>query len=116
MSESDQVVAEENTYRAIGRFIFEFSQVEYTIRHYLAGEIGLHEEHFAAVVESYEVGMLCSVAIEVLQRAGRTRVVPAFKNSSSVSKGSMTIGSGSCTVSGFPSWKAAPCASFLVVT
>jgi hypothetical protein len=34
----------ERTYRAIGRFVFEFSQVEYTIRHYLASEIGLKEE------------------------------------------------------------------------
>ena len=48
----------EKTYRAIGRFMFEFSQVEYTIRHHLAEEIGLKEKHFSAVVESYEVGAL----------------------------------------------------------
>lgn len=59
----------EKTYRAIGRFIFEFSQVEYTIRYYLAEEIGLNEEHFSAVVESYDVGLLCTVATEVYKKS-----------------------------------------------
>lgn len=68
MSEADKVAAEK-TYRAIGRFIFEFSQAEYTIRHYLAEEIGLAEEHFTAVVESYEVGLLCTVAQEVFGKS-----------------------------------------------
>ena len=67
MSESEQTLAEK-TYRAIGRFIFAFSQVEYTIRHHLAEEIGLDENHFAAVVESYDVGVLCSVAIEIFTK------------------------------------------------
>ena len=58
----------EKTYRAIGRFIFEFSQVEYTIRHYLAEEIGLREEHFRPVVQSYDTAMLCNVAKEVFAR------------------------------------------------
>ena len=61
--------AAEKTYRAIGRFMFEFSQVEYTIRHHLAEEIGLKEEHFSAVVESYEVGALTTVAIEVFKKS-----------------------------------------------
>ncbi len=56
---------EEKTYRAIGRFIFAFSQVEYTIRHYLAEEIGLKDEYFTPVVESYDVTVLCKVAKEV---------------------------------------------------
>jgi hypothetical protein len=64
MGEPEQMQAEK-TYRAIGRFMFEFSQVEYSIRHRLAEEIGLNEEYFAAVVESYEVETLCSVGAEV---------------------------------------------------
>jgi hypothetical protein len=56
----------EKTYRAIGRFVFEFSQVEYTIRHYLASEIDLKEEYFTAVMESYDVALLCAVAKQVL--------------------------------------------------
>ena len=59
---------EEQTYRAIGRFIFEFSQAEYTIRHYLAEEIGLKEEHFMPVVESYDTAMLCAVATRVFAK------------------------------------------------
>jgi hypothetical protein len=68
MSE-DYHAAAEKTYRAIGRFIFEFSQAEYTIRHYLAEEIGLAEEHFVAVVESYPVALLCTVAKEVFGKS-----------------------------------------------
>ena len=68
MSNAHQV-AEEKTYRAIGRFIFEFSQAEFAIRHYLAQEIRLDEEHFSAVVESYDVGLLCTVAKEVFDKS-----------------------------------------------
>lgn len=59
--------AAEQTYRAIGRFMFEFSQVEYAIRHYLGEAIGLDEKYFSAVVESYDVGLLVTVVKEVLK-------------------------------------------------
>jgi hypothetical protein len=68
MSDNDPVAAEK-TYRAVGGFIFEFSQAEYTVRHYLAQEIGLDEEHFSAVVESYDVALLCTVAKEVFNKS-----------------------------------------------
>ena len=61
--------AAERTYRSIGRFMFEFSQVEYTIRHYLADEIRLKDEYFSAVVESYDVGVLTKVATEVFKKS-----------------------------------------------
>jgi hypothetical protein len=67
MSEAE-VAPSEKTYRAIGRFMFEFSQVEYAIRHYLAEEIGLKEVHFSPVVESYDVAVLCTVAKEVFAK------------------------------------------------
>ena len=60
----------EHTYRAIGRFIFQFSQAEYTIRHHLAQEIGLDEAHFSAVVESYDAVLLCNVAKAVFEIRG----------------------------------------------
>jgi len=65
--------AEEKVYRAIGRFIFEFSQVEYTIRHYLTEEIGIKEEHFTPVVESFDVATLCNVANKIfaMRRPGQ---------------------------------------------
>src|SRR5579864_3050453 len=71
--------AAEKIYRAIGRFVFEFSQVEYTIRHFLAQEIGLKDEHFSAVVESYEVGALTTVAIEVFKKSRGDDAVPIWK-------------------------------------
>ncbi len=66
---SETQVAAERIYRAIGRFIFEFSQAEYTIRHCLAEEIGLADEHFVAVVQSYDVALLCTVAKEVFDKS-----------------------------------------------
>ena len=66
MDEPDEASAEE-TYRAIGRFIFEFSQVEYTIRQYLGEALGLDGRHFSAVVESYDVGQLVNVAKRVFK-------------------------------------------------
>jgi|SRR5712671_1279043 len=59
----------EKTYRAIGRFMFEFSQVEYAIRYYLAEEICLKEDYFSALMESCDVSMLISVAIEVFRKS-----------------------------------------------
>jgi hypothetical protein len=55
-------IAAEKTYRAIGRFIFEFSQVEHTIRHYVGESIGLSGKYFSDIVESYDIAMLCMVA------------------------------------------------------
>src|SRR5208337_48387 len=78
MSEVDHVAAEK-TYRAIGRFIFEFSQAEYTIRHYLAQEIELAEEHFVAVIESYDVALLCTVANEVFGKSRANTNAAAIK-------------------------------------
>jgi hypothetical protein len=69
LSEADWKATAESTYRAIGRFIFEFSQVEYTIRYYLAFEIDLKDDFFSAVVESYDVAVLCSVAKAVFGRS-----------------------------------------------
>lgn len=68
MSEADRG-ASEKTYRAIGRFIFEFSQVEYTLRDYLSQEIRLDDKHFSAVIESYDAGLLCTVAERVFEKS-----------------------------------------------
>ena len=59
----------EKTYRAIGRFIFEFSQVEYTIRICLAEEIGIKAEYFSPIIETYDVSQLCIAAKEVVTGA-----------------------------------------------
>ena len=41
--------ADDKWFDAIGRFIFEFSRLEYTLRQYVAREIGLHDQHFVAI-------------------------------------------------------------------
>jgi hypothetical protein len=38
----------EKTYRAIGRFMYEFSQAEYTLRHAVGEELGIKDEYFSA--------------------------------------------------------------------
>jgi hypothetical protein len=65
MPKNEWEVEAEKTYRSIGRFIFEFSQCEYTIRHFLGEEIKLDERFFGAVVESYDVAMLCTITKQV---------------------------------------------------
>lgn len=61
--------ATEKTYRAIGRFMFEFSQMEYAVRHHLGEEMEIKEEYFSAAMESYDVAMLINVAIEVFKKS-----------------------------------------------
>ena len=61
--------ASERTYRAIGRFIFEFSQAEYAIRYHLALALGLKDEYFDAVIGSYDAAMLCTVASNVFEKS-----------------------------------------------
>ena len=79
MSQPDYAAAEK-TYRAIGRFIFEFSQAEYTIRYHLGEELGLASEHFNAVVGSYDVAMLCTVAKEVFGKSRANMNADAIKD------------------------------------
>ncbi|WP_036007613.1 hypothetical protein [Bradyrhizobium yuanmingense] len=62
-----ELLVAEKTYRAIGYFIFEFSQTEYTIRHYVGRELKIEEKHFAAVMQSYDVALLCAVAKRVFE-------------------------------------------------
>jgi hypothetical protein len=49
--------------------MFEFSQMEYAIRALLGEEIGLKEEYFSAVMESYDVAKLIGIAIEVFKKS-----------------------------------------------
>ena len=69
----------DKTYRAIGRFIFVFSQVEYTIRHHLAEAIELKEDFFTPVIESYDVAVLCTVAKEVFAKKRSVEIFARIK-------------------------------------
>jgi hypothetical protein len=52
------------TYEAIGRFIFEFSQLEYEIRHQIAQEVWITEEYFNAIMV-HDFAVLCTAAEHV---------------------------------------------------
>jgi hypothetical protein len=65
MGQSD--VDAESTYHAIGHFMFEFSQLEYAIKHYVAEAVGIQEMHYHAVM-SHDFALLCTVATEVLSQ------------------------------------------------
>ena len=55
----------EQLFSAIGRFIYEFSQLEDDLKQRVAGAISLRDEHFAAIM-TYDFAMLCTVAETVL--------------------------------------------------
>ena len=49
----------------LGRFLFEFSQLEFTIRFVLANRLGLSEAHFDIVTSPYDFNTLCNVTCKV---------------------------------------------------
>lgn len=53
--------AKARTFEAIGRFLFQFSQLEFTVRIFLSAQIGLKKEHFDIVTAPYDFRMLCTV-------------------------------------------------------
>lgn len=55
----------EPTYLAIGRFIFEFSQLEYTLRYQIAEAIGLADRFLDSVI-THDFALLCTAAKQVL--------------------------------------------------
>ncbi len=59
-------------FTAIGRFMFEFSQLESIIRHALGGALGLRETgadaQFDIVTSSYDFGALCRVTRAIFMR------------------------------------------------
>ena len=61
-------LSEEETYRAIGRFIFEFSQLEHTLKICVAKAAGIKDEFFAAVM-SQDFALLCTMALVILPSA-----------------------------------------------
>jgi hypothetical protein len=54
-------------YQSIGQFLFEFSQLQFTIRYVVTRYIGLEERYFNIVAASYDFAALCTVAQEVLR-------------------------------------------------
>src|SRR5258707_11160640 len=70
----------DKTYRAIGRFMYEFSQVEYSLRHVVGDELGIKEAQFEAVTTSFDVGVLCNLATSVFRERQNAEKIKALIN------------------------------------
>ena len=57
---------ENELYKAIGEFMFWFSQLEFTIKARLAGALQLDNQFFTIVIGPYDFAMLCTVTRETL--------------------------------------------------
>ncbi|HEY1930853.1 MAG TPA: hypothetical protein VGG99_02480 [Acetobacteraceae bacterium] len=58
----------ERLYMAIGRFMFEFSQLEFYIRYALKSALGLNDEQFSVLATSYDFASLCKSTREFFRR------------------------------------------------
>jgi len=53
-------IEQDRVYREIGRFIFEFSQLEYTLRHHVADMARIDDQYFDIVTSAFDFAKLCS--------------------------------------------------------
>jgi len=52
-------------FKGIGRFLLEFSQLQFSIRFVLAARLGLDEKYFDIVTGPYDFAILCTVTEKV---------------------------------------------------
>jgi hypothetical protein len=93
--EPDDPVTREKTYRAIGHFMFQFSQTEFTIRGYLAHAIGLSDVHFDAVTSAFDVAGLCKITQRVfVDRPGAARIKEGLDRFSKINEHRVRVAHG----------------------
>jgi hypothetical protein len=68
MQDQHELKPDEKAYIAIGRFIFQFSQLEFSLRFHLAEKIGLKDEYFYAITTGYDFAMLCTITKTIFSR------------------------------------------------
>jgi hypothetical protein len=56
-------VEKDRIYREIGRFIFEFSQLEYTLRHHVSEMARLDEQYFDIITSAFDFAKLCTALL-----------------------------------------------------
>jgi hypothetical protein len=61
----NKFTAEDKFFSAIGRFFFEFSQLEQELRYHVAGKVGLKEQYQNSIM-THDFGLLCTIAESVL--------------------------------------------------
>src|SRR5258708_15472659 len=67
IQEAFEVMQSEEFFRAIGEFIFRFSQLEYQIKSTLASYLKLRDDQFDVVVRPYDFAMLLTVAEKTIK-------------------------------------------------
>lgn len=72
-------IPEENTYREIGRFIFEFSQLEYTLRYHVAEMARIGDEYFEIVTSAFDFARLCTALLALSAKEKGGAPDPALK-------------------------------------
>src|SRR5438876_12360341 len=64
----DNLSGEEKFFSAIGRFISEFSQLEYTLKYLISKKVGLRDKHFPALM-SHDFALTCTIAQTILSES-----------------------------------------------
>jgi hypothetical protein len=73
-------VEEAELHKAIGEFIFWFSQLEFTIKARLAGALALEDGLFDIIIGPYDFAMLCTVTENVLRKGAAADVAKRVKD------------------------------------
>ncbi|KRR08735.1 hypothetical protein [Bradyrhizobium valentinum] len=63
----------EKTYRSIGFFMHEFSQVEYSLRYAVGEELALKPKHLDVVTAAFDVAALCNLAVVLFGERGEMK-------------------------------------------
>jgi hypothetical protein len=79
LQEAIEVMQSEEFFRAIGEFIFRFSQLEYLIKSTLASYLKLRDDQFDVVVGPYDFAMLLTVAEKTIKLDFDAEFHPALK-------------------------------------
>src|SRR4051812_12883887 len=80
MKEAFDLVQSEEFFRAIGEFIFSFSQLEHQIKSTLASYLNLRDDQFDVIVGPYDFAMLCTVAEKTIKLDFDEEFHPALKS------------------------------------
>jgi hypothetical protein len=75
----EEVWDEPVLHAAIGKFIVQFSQLEFTIRHLLGSLLDLSDPQFNIVISSYDFATLCRVSL--LRNRSTARTSTGWKRS-----------------------------------
>jgi hypothetical protein len=66
-------IEQDRVYREIERFIFEFSQIEYTLRYHVADMARVDDQYFDIVTSAFDFAKLCSalLALSAKEKGGK---------------------------------------------